>query len=177
MNPQPMRRLLRLALVLVVGLIVAYVRPRSATKPTVPTTLARTPPPVTRVDRDTPNGAPQPPPHAQNTQVSDSLARAIRDHADKSIATGAGSVMKLLPDDIEGDRHQRFLVKLDDGRTILVAHNIDVAPKVPMDVRDRIEFKGEYIWNEQGGVVHWTHRDPRHHHADGWLKLNGKQYD
>jgi hypothetical protein len=39
-----------------------------------------------------------------------------------------------------------------------------------------IQFYGEYEWNNKGGVVHWTHRDPNGHHVGGWLKHNGSTY-
>ena len=91
--------------------------------------------------------------------------------------SGEGTVMKLLPDDNEGSRHQKFIVRLASGQTLLVAHNIDVAPKIQsLRTGDRVQFSGEYEWNEKGGVVHWTHHDPGGRHTDGWLKHNGTLY-
>jgi len=83
----------------------------------------------------------------------------------------------MLPDDNDGSRHQRFIVRLGSGQTILIAHNIDIAPRVsPLNVGDTIEFNGEYEWNSKGGVVHWTHRDPTGRHPAGWLMHNGKAF-
>ncbi|TRX52707.1 DUF3465 domain-containing protein [Thalassomonas sp. M1454] len=88
-----------------------------------------------------------------------------------------GSVLKLLSDDNKGSRHQRFLVKLANEQTLLIAHNIDLAPKITaLKQGDRIEFYGEYEWNAKGGVVHWTHKDPNNKHKHGWLKHKGKIY-
>ncbi|WP_366522502.1 DUF3465 domain-containing protein [uncultured Psychromonas sp.] len=39
-----------------------------------------------------------------------------------------------------------------------------------------VEFYGEYDWNDRGGVVHWTHRDPNGYPVDGWLKHQGRIY-
>ncbi|MCF7969747.1 MAG: DUF3465 domain-containing protein [Methylococcaceae bacterium] len=90
---------------------------------------------------------------------------------------GSGTVIRTLADDKKGSQHQRFLVKLSSGNTLLIAHNIDLAPRInTLRVGDRIEFYGEYQWNEKGGVVHWTHRDPRDNHESGWLKHNGSTY-
>ena len=90
---------------------------------------------------------------------------------------GSGKVIKLLADDLKGSRHQRFLIRLRSGQTVLVAHNIDLAPRVKnLRKGDAIEFYGEYEWNEKGGVLHWTHRDPGGRHVDGWLRYNGKTY-
>jgi len=88
-----------------------------------------------------------------------------------------GIVIKVLPDDLRGSRHQKFLLKGKTGETVLVAHNIDLAPRINnLQKGDRVIFFGEYEWNPKGGVVHWTHRDPKRYHISGWLKHEGKTY-
>lgn len=90
---------------------------------------------------------------------------------------GAGQVIRVLPDDNKGSRHQRFLVKLSTGQTILIAHNIDLAQRIDdLQEGDTVEFYGEYEWNDKGGVVHWTHHDPSGQHTDGWLKHSSTVY-
>ncbi len=91
---------------------------------------------------------------------------------------GDATVVRLLSDDTEGGRHQRFIVRLDSGQTLLIAHNIDVAPRVEdLRVGDAVAFRGVYEWNEEGGTVHWTHRDPDGSHAPGWLRHGGRVYE
>ncbi len=89
----------------------------------------------------------------------------------------SGEVARVLPDDNEGSRHQRFLVELNNGHTVLIAHNIDLAPKVPLSRGDVVEFRGEYEWNDRGGVVHWTHHDPRGRKEGGWISHRKKTYE
>jgi len=90
---------------------------------------------------------------------------------------GQGIVSRILPDDNDGSRHQRFILKLDTGQSLLIAHNIDLAPRLnELKNGDAVEFFGEYEWNSKGGVIHWTHNDPNHRHIDGWLKHRGKTY-
>lgn len=87
----------------------------------------------------------------------------------------AGQVVAILPDDNEGSRHQKFILKLDNGQTVLIAHNIDLASRLHnLNKGDTVEFFGEYEYSSKGGVVHWTHHDPRKRHPDGWLKHYGK---
>jgi|GEM_PF-851235 len=90
----------------------------------------------------------------------------------------AGTIIKILPDDTNGSRHQRFIVRLDSGQSVLIAHNIDLAPKVEgISEGSKISFNGEYEWNNKGGVIHWTHHDPQGQHENGWLAYNGRRYE
>ena len=105
------------------------------------------------------------------------LQRAFEERRNNLQIEGEGVVKKTLPDDNEGSRHQRFILKLSSGQTLLVAHNIDLADKVKgLKKGDTVRFYGVYEWSEQGGVIHWTHHDPNGRHIDGWLKHNGKIY-
>lgn len=88
-----------------------------------------------------------------------------------------GVVSKILKDDNDGARHQRFIVELDSGLTVLVAHNIDLAPRVEgLAAGDPVTIYGEYEWNSKGGVIHWTHHDPQGRHPEGWIRHGGRQY-
>lgn len=88
-----------------------------------------------------------------------------------------GTVVRVLADDNEGSRHQRFIVRLASGRTVLIAHNIDLAPRVEdLAAGDTVAFSGEFEDNDKGGVVHWTHHDPNGHHTSGWIRHHGRTY-
>ena len=90
---------------------------------------------------------------------------------------GSGRVIRILSDDNEGSRHQKFIIKLGSGQTLLISHNIDIAPRInSISTGDQIEFYGVYEWNDKGGVVHWTHHDPDGSHEDGWLRHAGRIY-
>jgi hypothetical protein len=109
---------------------------------------------------------------------SDQLLTSAYENRQSNIQVGgSGVVVKILPDDLEGSRHQRFILRLSSGQTILISHNIDLAHSVDaLRKGDTVEFFGEYEWNSEGGVVHWTHHDPDGRHKTGWLKHNGSIY-
>jgi hypothetical protein len=91
------------------------------------------------------------------------------------VETG-GRVTRVLADDRQGSRHQRFLMRVVGTVSVLVAHNIDLAPRIPVTAGDSVELRGEYEWNERGGILHWTHRDPAGHHTPGWIRHEGRLY-
>lgn len=120
------------------------------------------------------------PTHTTVTQLApatDAVARAFEQRAHGVQVQGEGIVVRVLPDDTEGGQHQRFILRLNSGQTILIAHNIDLAPRVEsLQSGSQISFLGEYEWNERGGVVHWTHHDPASRHVAGWLRYAGRTY-
>ncbi len=121
------------------------------------------------------------PPTTQVPAVSvgqvDELSAAFAEQKSGIQVTGDGMVTKLLADDTEGSRHQRFILTLSSGQTLLVAHNIDLAPRLAsLKTGDSVAFNGVFEWNAKGGVVHWTHRDPSGRHQAGWLKHAGQTY-
>ena len=106
------------------------------------------------------------------TSVSDARLGA---EASGTQVQATGVITRILPDDDEGSRHQRFILQLPSGQTLLIAHNIDLAPRVDgLKEGDTVAFNGEFEWNSEGGVVHWTHHDPSGRHAAGWLKHQGQ---
>ena len=89
---------------------------------------------------------------------------------------GHGIVKKLLPDDTKGAKHQRFLVTIAPEQTLLFAHNIDLTQRADIKVGDQVQFRGEYIYNPKGGIMHWTHHDPQGRQG-GWIRVNGQTYE
>ncbi len=105
------------------------------------------------------------------------IGRAYENRQSNLQVRGEGIVRRVLSDDTRGRRHQRFILELASGQTLLVAHNIDIAPRIEgLRQGDTVAFYGEYEWNDRGGVIHWTHHDPDGRHADGWLKHDGITY-
>lgn len=103
---------------------------------------------------------------ADNSQI----AQLFKEKKSGVFVIGSGAVTRILPDDIQGSKHQRIIVDIGMTHTILIAHNIDLAPRIhSLETGDTIRFSGKYEWNSQGGVVHWTHHDPQGRHQGGWI--------
>jgi hypothetical protein len=113
----------------------------------------------------------------QSAATDQLLATAYQNQQSDLQVKGKGRVIRTLPDDTEGSRHQKFVLELSSGQTLLISHNIDVAPRInSLREGDTVEFYGEYEWSSKGGVVHWTHHDPGGRHKNGWLKRKGTTY-
>jgi hypothetical protein len=77
----------------------------------------------------------------QATAPESVIAEAFANRRSDLLVEGRGEVVRLLSDDIDGDRHQRFILLLDSGQTLLIAHNIDLAPRLPqLEEGDFVEF-------------------------------------
>ena len=126
--------------------------------------LGQVPPEVTR------------PTDSPNSTVS-RIGQAYAERQSDIQVQDEGVVVRVLADDTQGSRHQRFILELASGQRLLIAHNIDLAPRIPgLKSGDRVAFYGEYEWNKKGGVVHWTHHDPGGRHIDGWLRRDKRTY-
>lgn len=117
-------------------------------------------------------------PASAEAASQDELVRSLNANKQSGVEiTVSATIIKMLPDDSEGDRHQRFLIRLDNGMTLLVAHNVDIAGHVPAQKGDSVVIHGQYEYNEQGGVLHWTHHDPGGYHEGGWIEHAGIRYE
>ncbi|MEZ4280002.1 MAG: DUF3465 domain-containing protein [Myxococcota bacterium] len=122
--------------------------------------------------------SPQPAPTEAGDAAARRLARAFAERESGFMVTFEGEVSKVLADDRDGSRHQRFLVRIEGGdQTLLVAHNIDLAERVPLAPGDRLRLRGQYEWNDRGGVLHWTHHDPDGRHPGGFIEADGRRFE
>ena len=107
----------------------------------------------------------------------EAVAKAYAERRTHLMTEFSGRVQRILPDDLNPPPHQRFTVVLDNGHVLLITHNLDLAGRIPLREWDPISIRGEYEWNDQGGLVHWTHRDPYFGLKQGWIEYRGKLYD
>lgn len=115
-------------------------------------------------------------PKRDDTKLIEQCFRAMR--SDVQVQFDA-EVVHLLPDDTRGSKHQLFLADLSNGMTLKISHNIDIAPYIKtLKKGDTVRVHGDYVYNDKGGVVHWTHRNTRGgSHPGGWIIHEGKKYE
>ena len=113
----------------------------------------------------------------QGTLEETALGQAHDQQLSDVLVQGEGRVKLVMGDDTRGSRHQHLLIEVPQGFTVKLAHNIDLATRVPAVVGETLEFRGVYEFNDKGGVVHWTHRDPDGKHPGGWIRHRGRVYE
>ena len=104
------------------------------------------------------------------------LNRPFRKRDTGSWIEVTGFVNRLLSDDDNGSRHQRFIIDIGGGHTLLIAHNLDLATRIPLGMGDRVKIRGMYEWNDLGGLVHWTHHDPLGAEEGGYVRYRARIY-
>jgi hypothetical protein len=109
--------------------------------------------------------------------TGDPLRQAFTARRSSIVLRVAGRVERTLADDRDGSPHQRFILDTDSGISVLIAHNLALAPRLDgLSAGDQVEVLGEYEWNEKGGVMHWTHHDPQGRHPTGFIEWRGRRY-
>ena len=93
------------------------------------------------------------------------------------MAEVTGRVVRIISDDTNGAKHQRFVIQLVNGQNILVAHNIGYADRVPVSLYEPVTVRGQYSWSETGGLMHWTHHDVSLSRLHGWIDHQGIRYE
>lgn len=168
------KRIIRLVLVVVIGVATWYANDQGLLNQgtSTPTTPSQTQNPTGATPGTAGGGVTSSP----NTGGEAALLKAYRDRQSGVMIECTGTIDRLLRDDNEGSRHQKFILRLPGRHTVLVSHNIDLAERIPASQGDRIEIRGQYEWNDRGGVLHWTHHDPRGRRPGGWIKHGGKTY-
>jgi hypothetical protein len=109
--------------------------------------------------------------------ATDSVQAAYAARQSNTWLETRGRISRVLRDDNEGSRHQKFILELEDGHTVMIAHNIDLAERIPARENLSVRVRGRYEWNDRGGVIHWTHHDPEGRLQGGWIEVNGNRYD
>ncbi len=107
------------------------------------------------------------------------IVNDFHNHQSNVEVTADGTVVRLLADRTSSTgTHEQFIIKLSSGDlTIEVEHNISIAKRVPVKEGDHVIIHGEYVWNVQGGLIHFTHHDPRGTHEGGYILDGGTTYD
>ena len=104
--------------------------------------------------------------------------RAGRSHLE---VTASGAVARILGErEGPSGKHLGFLLHLSGsagrGLTVRVEDNLDLTGRVPLREGEAATVRGEYIYDSRGGLIHYTHRDPRGRHEAGYVQADGRIY-
>lgn len=100
---------------------------------------------------------------------------AFHHHSSGQWLTIHATVIRLLPDSVARYRHQRFIVRCVSGQTLLIVNDVSIGQRVPAVAGDAVTVHGQYIWDPQGGLVHFTHHDPEGG-TGGWILDRNRLY-
>ena len=116
---------------------------------------------------------------AQASPDNAAIAIAFAGHRSRIEVTALGRIVRVLTDEAsEAGTHQRFILALTGPtQTVLVTNNVSIGRRVPIAVGDTVLVHGEYVWNTEGGLVHFTHHDPQRTHEGGWIERDGIRYE
>jgi hypothetical protein len=106
---------------------------------------------------------------------------AWREERSRVEVTAHGAVARIL-----GERggpsgpHLGLLLHLSGGEgrglTVRVEDNLDLTGPIALREGEAITVRGEYIYDPRGGLIHYTHRDPRGRHEAGYVEVDGRIY-
>ncbi|HTJ60360.1 MAG TPA: DUF3465 domain-containing protein [Candidatus Saccharimonadales bacterium] len=115
---------------------------------------------------------------ASTTPDNAAIEADYADHRSPVEVTADGTVVSILTDDVgPSGTHQRFIIRLAGAaQTVLVDNNVTIGQRVPVAADQHLVVHGEYVWNSEGGLIHFTHHDPAPAHEGGWIELNGVRY-
>lgn len=101
---------------------------------------------------------------------------AFHKHRSDFMTEVSGAVVRILMDDKSDLRNQKFIIRLENGQSLLIVHDQVAAKRVPVAIDDTVTVRGLYRWSETGGTVEFTHRDPSAKRRHGWIDHAGKRY-
>ena len=104
------------------------------------------------------------------------LEHAFFDHRSEFMTEVSGTVARILVDDRSDPRTQKFVIRLENGQSVLVVHDHVAARRVPVAIDDTVKVRGLYRWSETGGTVLFTEMDPSPRRRHGWVEHEGKRY-
>ena len=102
---------------------------------------------------------------------------AYRYHQTGMMAEVTGTVARILVDDKDDPRNQKFIIRMTNGQSLLVLHDQVSGDRVPVKVNDTVLVRGEYQWTETGGTLRFTQRDYSPRRMHGWIEHQGQRYD
>jgi Protein of unknown function (DUF3465) len=103
------------------------------------------------------------------------VSRAFANHSSGNFLTVSARVSRLLPESVATRVHQRFIVSCPSHQTLLITNDISIGKRAPLSRGEHVIVRGQYVWDPQGGLIHFTHHDPAGGEG-GWIYAAGQLY-
>ncbi len=116
-----------------------------------------------------------------DTSSNGAVYDAWRFHRSRVEVTANGAIARIFgAREGPSGTHLGFLLHLagseGHGLTVRVEDNLDLTGPIPLDEGEAAIVRGEYIYDSRGGLIHYTHRDPRGRHDAGYVQAGGRIY-
>ena len=98
-------------------------------------------------------------------------------YADHAQVEGEGEVVFFVSHDPGAVNLQKFLVRLDSGKTMLIVHDTARSKRIAdLNLGDQVAFCGEYFYGQNGDEIRVDEPTPDGQPGNGWVKHKGQTY-
>ena len=98
-------------------------------------------------------------------------------YADHAQVEGEGEVVFFVSHDPGAVNLQKFLVRLDSGKTMLIVHDTTRSKRIAdLKLGDQVAFCGEYFYGQNGDEIRVDEPAPDGQPGNGWVKHKGQTY-
>lgn len=108
---------------------------------------------------------------------NDRLERIFADGETGVWVSGHGTVSQVPSDETGASPSQRLVVRISDGLSVVVRHELEHSARVPAEKGDTVAFQGRYTWDGRGGLVAYTYAAEDQPGGGGWIELDGQRYE
>ena len=105
------------------------------------------------------------------------VEKAFYDRKSNLMVEVSGEILRVMDQVRNNPRHQEFQMRLPTGQLLMVVHKNNIGEWMPLQPRDQVRIRGEYLWSEMGGLVRNTEKDSSMDRRHGWIEHEGERYD
>ena len=105
------------------------------------------------------------------------VEKAFYDRQSDLMVEVTGTVFQMASQNASNAGYQEFRMKLPSGQLLTIVHENKKGQRLPLEANDTVTVRGQYYWNELGGIIKGTQRDKSMERMHGWIEHEGVRYD